>query len=68
MGSHVSLYLVLADPTSLPPGLKIFAEFTLRILDQMHSKHHYGKGKCQLLSFYQLFGFFFYEDVIGPQP
>ncbi|KAM3759526.1 hypothetical protein ACB098_01G126900 [Castanea mollissima] len=43
MGSHISLYLALADPTSLPPGLKIFAEFTLRMLDQMHSKHHYGK-------------------------
>ncbi|KAK7836497.1 ubiquitin carboxyl-terminal hydrolase 12 [Quercus suber] len=43
MGSHVSLYLALADPTSLPPGLKIFAEFTLRMLDQIHSRHHYGK-------------------------
>jgi hypothetical protein len=48
MGLHISLYLALADPTSLPPGLKIYAEFTLRMLDQMHSRHHYGKGKCSL--------------------
>jgi hypothetical protein len=50
MGRHISLYLALADPTSLPPGLKIYAEFTLRMLDQLHSKYpyHYGKGKCPL--------------------
>ncbi|KAM7256959.1 hypothetical protein ACFE04_008752 [Oxalis oulophora] len=43
-GSHISLYLALADPTSLPSGSKIFAEFTLRILDQLQAKHVAGKG------------------------
>jgi hypothetical protein len=46
MGRHISLYLALADPTSLPPGLKIYAEFTLRILDQIYSSHLHAKGKC----------------------
>uniref|UniRef100_A0A2N9IEI6 MATH domain-containing protein n=1 Tax=Fagus sylvatica TaxID=28930 RepID=A0A2N9IEI6_FAGSY len=44
MGRHISLYLALADPTSLPPGLKIYAEFTLRILDQIYSSHLHAKG------------------------
>lgn len=29
---------------SLPSGCQIYAEFTLRILDQLNVKHHYGKG------------------------
>lgn len=42
-GTHISLYLALADPTSIPSGSKIFAEFTLRIADQMQSRHIAGK-------------------------
>lgn len=71
MGSHISLYLALAEPTSLPPGLKIFAEFTLRMLDQRNSKHHYDKGInvsfCHFINCL-VYLFIFYEDVIGPQP
>ncbi|KAF3456463.1 hypothetical protein FNV43_RR01113 [Rhamnella rubrinervis] len=44
LGTHLSLYLALADPKSLPPGSKIYADFTLRILDQMHAKHYFGKA------------------------
>ncbi|KAL6190768.1 hypothetical protein ACLB2K_037162 [Fragaria x ananassa] len=44
MGSHLSLILALADPTSLPPGTKIYTEFTLRILDQTHQRHQHGKA------------------------
>ncbi|XP_061993630.1 uncharacterized protein LOC133711541 [Rosa rugosa] len=43
-GSHLSLYLALADPTSLPPGTKIYTEFTLRILEQKFQWHKYNKG------------------------
>ncbi|KAM2461147.1 hypothetical protein PS1_012158 [Malus domestica] len=34
VGIHLALYMALAELKSLPPGCKIFAEFTLRILDQ----------------------------------
>ncbi|GAV71632.1 MATH domain-containing protein [Cephalotus follicularis] len=44
IGSHLSLYLALADPTTLPAGSKIFAEFTLRILDQVKARHIAGKA------------------------
>lgn len=42
-GSHISLYLALADPTTLPIGSQIYAEFTVRILDQMYGKNYFGK-------------------------
>ncbi|CAN6726705.1 unnamed protein product [Malus baccata var. baccata] len=34
IGTHLALYLALAEPKSLPPACKIYAEFTLRLLDQ----------------------------------
>ncbi|KAL5849036.1 hypothetical protein ACOSQ4_007049 [Xanthoceras sorbifolium] len=43
-GSHLSLYLAMADPTTLSPASKIYAEFTLRILDQVQARHIAGKG------------------------
>ncbi|XP_050268799.1 uncharacterized protein LOC126713166 isoform X2 [Quercus robur] len=44
MGIYNSLYLALADPKSLLPGMKIFADFTLRILDQVYGwQHQYAK-------------------------
>ncbi|KAK1591763.1 hypothetical protein Q3G72_013193 [Acer saccharum] len=43
-GSHLSLYLVMADSTTLSPASKIYAEFTLRILDQVQARHIAGKG------------------------
>ncbi|KAM0984665.1 hypothetical protein TB1_011439 [Malus domestica] len=44
VGIHLALYMALAELKSLPPGCKIFAEFTLRILDQVHARHQFGKG------------------------
>ncbi|PRQ34921.1 putative ubiquitinyl hydrolase 1 [Rosa chinensis] len=41
--SHLSLLLYLDEPHKLPPGSKILAEFTLRILDQIHGNHRSGK-------------------------
>ncbi|OMO58532.1 TRAF-like family protein [Corchorus olitorius] len=41
-GSHISLYLSLADVASLT-ATKIYAEFTLRIQDQQHGRHIAGK-------------------------
>ncbi|TXG71473.1 hypothetical protein EZV62_000052 [Acer yangbiense] len=43
-GSHLSLYLVTVDSTTLSPASKIYAEFTLRILDQVQARHIAGKG------------------------
>ncbi|XP_060174454.1 ubiquitin C-terminal hydrolase 13-like [Lycium barbarum] len=43
--SHLSLYLTLAEPSSLSRGTQIYADFTLRILDQMYGTHHYS-GKA----------------------
>jgi len=45
LGNYLSLYLTLADPSALSHGSKIYAQITLRILDQKHAKHHFGKGK-----------------------
>lgn len=43
---HLSLYLALAYPTSLPPASKIYAQYTLRLLNQATSTyHHEYKGK-----------------------
>ena len=44
IGNYITLNLALADPTNLPPGTKILAEFTLRMLDQLDTRHYYGKG------------------------
>lgn len=49
LGSYISLYLDLAEAGSLPSGKKIFAEFTLRILDQRYGRHLSGKGNTTLL-------------------
>ncbi|CAN6726704.1 unnamed protein product [Malus baccata var. baccata] len=57
-GTHVSLFLELDDPETLPcishflelsdpkkiAGSKVFAEVSLRIVDQMHAKHKCLKG------------------------
>ncbi|KAL5564631.1 hypothetical protein UlMin_027795 [Ulmus minor] len=40
LGTCVSLYLALESP---PPTSKIYAEFTLRILNQLNTSHYYGK-------------------------
>ncbi|KAI4369489.1 hypothetical protein MLD38_017924 [Melastoma candidum] len=43
-GNSVSLYLKLVGAESLPPTAKIFAEFSLRIVDQLQSRNYYGKA------------------------
>ncbi|XP_039042791.1 uncharacterized protein LOC120181804 [Hibiscus syriacus] len=42
-GTHISLYLALDDSSTLTDDSKIFAEFTLRIQDQLQSRHIAGK-------------------------
>ncbi|KAJ4958025.1 hypothetical protein NE237_025136 [Protea cynaroides] len=44
MGNCLSLYLALADPNTLPPGRRFYVEFVLRLMDQLHNKHVYGKA------------------------
>ncbi|KAI9195434.1 hypothetical protein LWI28_014838 [Acer negundo] len=46
--SSLSLYLVTADSKTLSPASKIYAEFTLRILDQVQARHVAGKGNYLL--------------------
>ncbi|CAN6676726.1 unnamed protein product [Malus baccata var. baccata] len=46
---YVFFFLALAEPKSLPPGCQIYAEFTLRILDQQYgswyiSANHWFSG------------------------
>ena len=43
--SYLSLYIALADPTTLPPSSKIYAQIILRMLDQQHVYDRYEKGK-----------------------
>ncbi|XP_076887002.1 protein RESTRICTED TEV MOVEMENT 3-like [Bidens hawaiensis] len=44
IGGYISLKLALAEPQNLPPGTKILAEFTLRMLDQLGTRHYSGKA------------------------
>lgn len=54
MGSHISLYLALADLASLSLGSKVLVEFTLRLLDQVNGRHISGKGNAVIFtSFYR---------------
>ncbi|KAM5559370.1 hypothetical protein ABKV19_020828 [Rosa sericea] len=39
-GTHLSLYLSLADPEDLRDGTKISTNFCLRIVDQVHAMHY----------------------------
>ncbi|XVF62363.1 hypothetical protein PTKIN_Ptkin09bG0001700 [Pterospermum kingtungense] len=42
-GTHISLYLAMADTATHVAGSKILAELTLRIQDQVQSRHIAGK-------------------------
>ncbi|XP_030475394.1 BTB/POZ and MATH domain-containing protein 3-like isoform X1 [Syzygium oleosum] len=44
LGGFVSLYLVLGDADTLPPGTKVYADFSLRIMDQLQGRHISGKA------------------------
>ena len=48
LGSYNSLILALANKSSLSAGTKIFAEFTMRILDQVNGRHPSAKRNCHL--------------------
>lgn len=43
-GTHLSLCLALVDPKTLPSNCKIYAEYTLRVLNQFSSNHYFGKA------------------------
>ena len=43
--SYLSLYIALADPTTLPPSSKIYAQIILRMLNQERDFHWDEKGK-----------------------
>ncbi|KAH9766476.1 TRAF-like family protein [Citrus sinensis] len=43
-GTHLAMYLALADSATLTPGSKIYAEFTVRLLDQVQARHIAGKA------------------------
>ncbi|XP_044487671.1 MATH domain and coiled-coil domain-containing protein At3g58400-like isoform X3 [Mangifera indica] len=43
--THLSLYLALANVSTLTPGSKIYVEFVLRIQDQLQGMHVSGKAK-----------------------
>ncbi|XP_058210333.1 uncharacterized protein LOC131322834 [Rhododendron vialii] len=43
-GTHISLYLALADTSTLPPNSKIYVELKLRIVDQINAKDYSGKA------------------------
>nr|AWF79109.1 PPVres locus MATH-domain containing protein [Prunus armeniaca] len=42
--SHLSIDLALADPTSLSPTSKLYAQFTLRLVDPVYSHRHFEYG------------------------
>ncbi|XP_074382399.1 protein RESTRICTED TEV MOVEMENT 3 isoform X1 [Apium graveolens] len=42
-GTHLSLYVALAEPASVSPGSKVLVEFTLRVLDLINGRHISGK-------------------------
>ncbi|KAL3750471.1 hypothetical protein ACJRO7_011471 [Eucalyptus globulus] len=45
LGGFVSLFLISANEDSRPPGTKIFAGFTLRVVDQLQGNHCFGYAK-----------------------
>ncbi|TKY68371.1 MATH domain and coiled-coil domain-containing protein [Spatholobus suberectus] len=42
--NYFSLFIALADPTTFPPGSKIYTQITLSILDQREGKHDSREG------------------------
>ncbi|KAL2464499.1 TRAF-like family protein [Forsythia ovata] len=42
IGNYISIYLALAEPEKLSSTTKIYAEFTVRILDRINGKHYVG--------------------------
>ncbi|KAF8038999.1 hypothetical protein BT93_B1523 [Corymbia citriodora subsp. variegata] len=42
LGAFVSLYLVLAEDADTPPVTEVFADFSLRITDQLQGSHKFS--------------------------
>ncbi|KAI5578046.1 hypothetical protein BDE02_08G003200 [Populus trichocarpa] len=78
MGTHLSLYLAL-DLATLPAGCRVYADYTLRLVDQVYDRKHdmYGKVKSWFgasssengwsrygpLSLYQSNNYLFAKDI-----
>ncbi|RXH71736.1 hypothetical protein DVH24_025237 [Malus domestica] len=45
-GTHISLFLALADPETLPPRSKTCVEFSLRIVYRMNRKTNHCQKGC----------------------
>ncbi|XP_048136928.1 uncharacterized protein LOC115732650 isoform X2 [Rhodamnia argentea] len=44
LGTSISLYVVLADAYTLPPGAKVLADFSVRIVDQLQGRNFIAKA------------------------
>ena len=54
MKEHVSVYLALADSTSLGPGWEVSAVFRLYLLDQNKDSYLILQGRCVVTYFHFL--------------
>ncbi|KAH7863955.1 hypothetical protein Vadar_023971 [Vaccinium darrowii] len=50
IGTHISLFLALADPSTLPPNSKIYAKFKLTIVSQTNSNLHQSRTETYWFS------------------
>ena len=48
---HLSMYLDVADSTALPYGWSRYAQFSLAVVNQIHSKFTMRKGKNFIVVF-----------------
>ncbi|PWA94172.1 TRAF-like protein [Artemisia annua] len=48
---HLSMYLDVADSTALPYGWSRYAQFSLAVVNQIHSKFIMRKGKNFIVAF-----------------
>jgi hypothetical protein len=46
MGTHLSLYLAL-DLATLPAGCRVYADYTLRLVDQVYDRKYEYYFKCK---------------------
>lgn len=54
MKEHVSVYLALADSTSLGPGWEVSAVFRLYLLDQNKDSYLILQGRCVVSNLFSL--------------
>jgi ubiquitin carboxyl-terminal hydrolase 7 len=46
---HLSMYLDVSDAASLPYGWSRYAQFSLAVVNQIHTRYTVRKGTCNLL-------------------